>query len=172
MKHLKIICAICIAAQLGTISITSQASEILSESTEDTRINALLEQYFSERENDFVNPKLSTIQIIAGQSNDYELSNSEMRSCLISKMEERLDLTIVSSDTTYSISEMTMENNLVHLKVYEWTSVEYSEDSGLIDMLLMSLYYYQQAHNEKHLSIFIDEIKTQNLSTKAPLPRF
>lgn len=134
MKHLKIICAICIAAQLGTISITSQASEILSESTEDTRINALLEQYFSERENDFVNPKLSTIQIIAGQSNDYELSNSEMRSCLISKMEERLDLTIVSSDTTYSISEMTMENNLVHLKVYEWTSVEYSEDSGLIDM--------------------------------------
>ena len=51
-------------------------------------------------------------------------------------------------------------------------AVRSSGGSGLIDMLLMSLYYYQQAHNEKHLSIFIDEIKTQNLSTKAPLPRF
>ena len=32
--------------------------------------------------------------------------------------------------------------------------------SGLIDMLLMSLYYYQQAHGEKQLSVFIDEIDT------------
>lgn len=41
----------------------------------------------------------------------------------------------------------------------------------LIDMLLMSLYYYQQAHGEKQLSIFIDEIKTQNLSTKGPIAK-
>lgn len=43
--------------------------------------------------------------------------------------------------------------------------------SGLIDMLLMSLYYYQQAHGEKQLSIFIDEIRTQNLSTKGPIAK-
>lgn len=41
----------------------------------------------------------------------------------------------------------------------------------MIDMLLMSLYYYQQAHNEKQLSIFIDEIKTQNLSTKGSIAK-
>ena len=41
----------------------------------------------------------------------------------------------------------------------------------MIDMLLMSLYYYQQAHNEKHISIFIDEIKTQNLSTKGSIAK-
>lgn len=50
-------------------------------------------------------------------------------------------------------------------------AVRSSGGSGLIDMLLMSLYYYQQAHNEKHLSIFIDEIKTQNLSTKGPIAK-
>lgn len=43
--------------------------------------------------------------------------------------------------------------------------------SGLIDMLLMSLYYYQQAHGEKQLSVFIDEIRTQNLSTKGPIAK-
>ena len=43
--------------------------------------------------------------------------------------------------------------------------------SGLIDMLLMSLYYYQQAHGEKKLSVFIDEIRTQNLSTKGPIAK-
>lgn len=43
--------------------------------------------------------------------------------------------------------------------------------SGLIDTLLMSLYYYQQAHGEKQLSVFIDEIRTQNLSTKGPIAK-
>ena len=43
--------------------------------------------------------------------------------------------------------------------------------SGLIDMLLMSLYYYHQAHGEKQLSVFIDEIRTQNLSTKGPIAK-
>lgn len=43
--------------------------------------------------------------------------------------------------------------------------------SGLIDMLLMSLYYYQQAHGEKQLSVFINEIRTQNLSTKGPIAK-
>lgn len=43
--------------------------------------------------------------------------------------------------------------------------------SGLIDMLLMSLYYYQQAHGKKQLSVFIDEIRTQNLSTKGPIAK-
>lgn len=43
--------------------------------------------------------------------------------------------------------------------------------SGLIDILLMSLYYYQQAHGEKQLSVFIDEIRTQNLSTKGPIAK-
>ena len=50
-------------------------------------------------------------------------------------------------------------------------AVRSSGGSGLIDMLLMSLYYYQQAHNEKQLSIFIDEIKTQNLSTKGSIAK-
>ena len=50
-------------------------------------------------------------------------------------------------------------------------AVRSSGGSGLIDMLLMSLYYYQQAHNEKHISIFIDEIKTQNLSTKGSIAK-
>ena len=50
-------------------------------------------------------------------------------------------------------------------------AVRSSGGSGLIDMLLMSLYYYQQVHNEKQLSIFIDEIKTQNLSTKGSIAK-
>lgn len=48
-------------------------------------------------------------------------------------------------------------------------AVSASGGSGLIDMLLMSLFYYQKSHADKHLSIFIDEIKNQNLSPKGPI---
>lgn len=51
-------------------------------------------------------------------------------------------------------------------------AVSASGGSGLIDMLLMSLYYYQSSqNNNQHLSIFIDEIKTQNLSSKGPISK-
>ncbi len=48
-------------------------------------------------------------------------------------------------------------------------AVSASGDSGLIVMLLMSLFCYQRTHPNKHLSIFIDEIKYQNLSPKGPI---
>ena len=63
-----------------------------------------------------------------------EISSSEMRSCLISKMEERLDLSIVSSETTYTVSNTRTENDYIYLDVYEWTNVEYTGNSGLVDV--------------------------------------
>lgn len=136
MKNLKKIFAICIAAQLAAASITAQAfeAEPISESTADIRINAFLEQYFKERESNFNDTELSTIQEITAQSDNAVLSTSEMRTCLIAKMEEKLDFTIVSSDTTFSISDTRIEDNYVYLDVYEWTNVEYTGDSGLVDM--------------------------------------
>ncbi len=50
-------------------------------------------------------------------------------------------------------------------------AVASSGGSGLIDMLLMSLFFYQKSHSDKHLSIFIDEIKNQNLSPKGPIAK-
>ena len=136
MKNLKKIFAICIAAQLAATPITAQAfeAEPISESTADIRINAFLEQYFKERESNFNDTELSAIQEITAQSDNAVLSSSEMRTCLIAKMEEKLDFTIVSSDTTFSISDTRIEDNYVYLDVYEWTNVEYTGDSGLVDM--------------------------------------
>ena len=50
-------------------------------------------------------------------------------------------------------------------------SVNSSDGSGLIDMLLMSLFYYQKTNKDKHISIFIDEIKSQNLNVKGPIAK-
>ncbi|MCM1219997.1 MAG: hypothetical protein NC548_36455 [Lachnospiraceae bacterium] len=50
--------------------------------------------------------------------------------------------------------------------VISTNAVSANGGSGLIDMLLMSLFYYQKSHSDTHLSIFIDEIKNQNLSPK------
>lgn len=136
MKNLKKLFAICIAAQLAATPITAQAfeAEPISESTVDIRINAFLEQYFKERESNFNDTELSVIQEITAQSDNAVLSSSEMRTCLIAKMEEKFDFTIVSSDTTFSISDTKIEDNYVYLDVYEWTNVEYTGDSGLVDM--------------------------------------
>lgn len=135
MKHLNKLCAICILAQLGVFSVAAQASELIPENTSDTSINAFLDQYFSARECEFTNPKKTyNIQNITAQSNNMEISSSEMRSCLISKMEERLDLSIVSSETTYTVSNTRTENDYIYLDVYEWTNVEYTGNSGLVDV--------------------------------------
>lgn len=48
-------------------------------------------------------------------------------------------------------------------------AVSSSGGSGLIDMLLMSLFYYQKTRVNQHLSIFIDEIKKQNLNSRGPI---
>jgi hypothetical protein len=54
--------------------------------------------------------------------------------------------------------------------VISTNSVNSSGGSGLIDLLLMSIYYYQQKNNNKQtLSIFIDEIKSQNLDSGGPI---
>ncbi len=55
--------------------------------------------------------------------------------------------------------------------VISTNAVSASGGSGLIDMLLMSLFFYQKSHSDKHLSIFIDEIKNQNLSSKSPIAK-
>ena len=135
MKHLNKLCAICMLAQLGVFSVAAQASELIPENTADTSINAFLDQYFRARECEFTNPKKTyNIQNITAQSNNMEISSSEMRSCLISKMEERLDLSIVSSETTYTVSNTRTENDYIYLDVYEWTNVEYTGNSGLVDV--------------------------------------
>lgn len=84
MKHLNKLCAICMLAQLGVFSVAAQASELIPENTADTSINAFLDQYFRARECEFTNPKKTyIIQNITAQSNNMEISSSEMRSCLI-----------------------------------------------------------------------------------------
>lgn len=57
------------------------------------------------------------------------------------------------------------------IMVISTSAVSSSGGSGLIDMLLMSLFCHQRTHKDKHLSIFIDEIKTQNLSAKGPIAK-
>jgi DNA phosphorothioation-dependent restriction protein DptH len=44
-----------------------------------------------------------------------------------------------------------------------------SGGSAMVDMLLMSLFYYQRNHPEMHLAVVIDEIQNQNCGGSSPI---
>lgn len=103
--------------------------------------------------------------------------------------ENKIDMTVLyelltSEDIPYSLAEQLMDtlSCFVNFECGERSWGEFIDESrdiiiisthavsasggsGLIDILLMSLFCYHKSHSDKHLSIFIDEIKHQNLSS-------
>lgn len=118
---------------IGLTSSVYAESEKISEENAGILINSVLDEYFDKRESDFNASEQFSVQSIDSQSQLGEISNEEMRPYLISKMEERLELTVVSADTDYSVSEMSVQDDIVYLDVYEWTYVDYTRDMERID---------------------------------------
>lgn len=106
-----------------------------SENQDDFAFNSVLEEYFCNRENDFDNTAAISAQELNFVEQSGEVTADEMRPMLISKMEEKLDITVVSAETSYSVSQSRTEGNTVYLDVYEWTNVDYTGESGLIDTM-------------------------------------
>ena len=100
----------------------------------------------------------------------YEALTSEQIPCnLVEQLTDTLSFFVNFKANNRDWGELIEESK--DIIIISTEAVRSSGGSGLIDMLLMSLYYYQQIHDEKQLSIFIDEIKTQNLSTKGPVAK-
>ena len=67
----------------------------------------------------------------------------------------------------YKVSEKSWEEFLNESKgivVISTDAISGSGGSGLVDMLLMSLFYNQHNNTSQHLALFIDEIQNQNFN--------
>lgn len=133
MKNFKRFCVIFLVSLIGLTSSVYAESEKISEENAGILINSVLDEYFDKRESDFNVSKQFSMQNIAYRLQSEGIPNEEMRPYLISKMEEKLELTVVSANTTYSVSEMSVQDEIVYLDVYEWTYVDYTGESDLID---------------------------------------
>ncbi len=68
----------------------------------------------------------------------------------------------------YKLSDKSWDeflNSSKDIVVISSDAVSGSGGSALVDMLLMSLFYYQRNDARKHIAVFIDEIQNQNLSS-------
>lgn len=133
MTNFKRFLSIFLVSSIVLTSSVYAESEALSKENIDISISSVLDEYFDKRECDFNVSEQFSMQSIAYRSQSEEIPNEEMRPYLISKMEEKLELTVVSANTTYSVSEMSVQDDIVYLDVYEWTYVDYTRDMERID---------------------------------------
>lgn len=72
----------------------------------------------------------------------------------------------------YRLSDKNWDEFLSNSKdivVISSDAVSSSGGSALVDMLLMSLFYYQRNDAKKHIAVFIDEIQNQNFSSNGAI---
>lgn len=72
----------------------------------------------------------------------------------------------------YKVSEKSWDeflNDSKGIVVISTDSFSGSGGSGLVDMLLMSLFYNQRNNPEQHIAVFIDEIQNQNFSPNSAI---
>ena len=111
------------------------------------------------------------------QSNDLSIINlyDYLVSSDGSKREDNLKSqfeTLLSDFTEYECSETGWEEFLNHNKDITIISLNASSKYNgfpLIDILMMSLFYFQRLHPTKHLNIFMDEIQNQNFNANGPI---
>lgn len=115
--------------------VYAEENGAVSKNQGDFAFNSVLEEYFCKRENDFDGTNAISAQGINLIEQSEEIAAEEMRPMLISKMEEKLNIMVVSAETSYSVSQSRTEGNTVYLDVYEWTNVDYTGESGLIDTM-------------------------------------
>ncbi|MCM1297949.1 MAG: amidase domain-containing protein [Firmicutes bacterium] len=127
-RFLAIVLAVLIGSAFSVYADGAPCTEV-----DDDVFNLILDEYFDKRENDFNASKQLMAQGVNCQSQLEAIPNSEMRPYLILKMEEKLNLTVVSAQTSYSVREIKVEDDIIHLDVYEWTYVDYTGEIGLID---------------------------------------
>jgi DNA phosphorothioation-dependent restriction protein DptH len=74
----------------------------------------------------------------------------------------------------YKLSEKSWKEFLDESKniiVISTDAISGSGGSALVDMLLMSLFYYQRNSPTEHIAVFIDEIQNQNFSPNGAIPQ-
>lgn len=102
------------------------------ESKIDVSLDSVLKEYFGKREADFTLSDQDLAQITDNFRQYGEITVEEMRPVFLSdRFKKRWNYTILSAKTSYSISEMQTENDMVYLEVYEWTDVDYTTPSAL-----------------------------------------
>lgn len=108
------------------------SSETTAEDDTDSPVDSFLKDYFHKREQDFyvdVNE-----DYINEQLQLEEIPLEAMRPMLMFTWAKKQDqLTIVSANIEYSVREKKSEGNILYLKVYEWTYVDYTRDMKPID---------------------------------------
>ncbi|MCM1298909.1 MAG: amidase domain-containing protein [Firmicutes bacterium] len=136
MKHFKRLAAACLAVMIGaSLPAYAEESKISTAFDVDISLDLTLKEYFGKREDDFdLNGQVSA-QSVNNTQQHGEITTEEMRPMLISKMEEKMAITVVSADTSYSVCNMRTEGSTAYLDVYEWTYVDYTGTSGLVDTM-------------------------------------
>lgn len=95
------------------------------------------------------------------------LTDSRVSDSLAMQFEDML-----SCFLEYNLSEKSWDEFLNESKDIIVISTDATSGSGgsaLVDMLLMSLFYYQRNNSKKHLAVFIDEIQNQNFSPEGAI---
>ena len=90
------------------------------------------------------------------------LTDSRVSDSLAMQFEDML-----SCFLEYELSDKSWEeflSNSKNIVVISTDAISGSGGSALVDMLLMSLFYYQRNNPAQHLAVFIDEIQNQNFS--------
>lgn len=115
-----------------TAAIEEESSlQTTAEDGSASPMDSFLKDYFHKREQDFyVNV---TEDYINEQLQLEEIPLEAMRPMLMFKWAKKQQLTIVSANIEYSVREKKSEGDILYLKVYEWTDVDYTRDMKPID---------------------------------------
>lgn len=114
-----------------TTATGGSSYEATSQDSPNSPLDTFLEDYFHKREQDFyVNV---TEDYINEQLQLEEIPLEAMRPMLMFKWAKKQQLTIVSANIEYSVREKKSEGDILYLKVYEWTDVDYTRDMKPID---------------------------------------
>ncbi len=128
--------AVLLACTIFTATCTAYAEEITNASDNTSmqlKYSETLDEYFLCREKSFTSSVNNSYKEITGVTSDRQITQDEMRIGLIHKLEDKWDVTFVSADTTYVITNEEITDNHIVVDVYEWTNVGYIGTSGVVD---------------------------------------
>ena len=136
MRKVAKIPAILLACTMFVATCTAHAEEI--KDTYDNvslqlKYSKILDEYFLCREKSFTSSVNNSYKEITSVTSDRKITQDEMRTGLIDKLEAKWNATFVSADTTYTVTKEDTKNDKTVIDVYEWTDVGYTGASGLVD---------------------------------------
>lgn len=136
MKNVAKIPAVLLTCTMFIATCTAHAEEI--KDTYDnvslqSKYSKILDEYFLCREKSFTSSVNNSYKEITSVTSDRQITQDEMRTGLIDKLEAKWNATFVSADTTYTVTKEDTKNDKTVIDVYEWTNVGYTGASGLVD---------------------------------------